>query len=86
MFKNAYSSGLFAMAVMLLWDMAIPESVFAQGCAMCGTALSIDDPVTQGFNWSIAFLMMMPYVLFASVAGWVVYMRRRHMNQTQAVP
>ncbi|SVD93316.1 uncharacterized protein METZ01_LOCUS446170, partial [marine metagenome] len=47
---------------------------------MCGTALSAGDPVTQGFNWSIAFLMAMPYVVFGVVGGWLAYVHRRHPN------
>ena len=75
---------VFAVTAVVLWGIAMPDSAFAQGCAMCRTALSGDDPATQGFNWSIGFLMVMPYVLFAAVAGWVVFMRRRHVSQTQA--
>ena len=35
--------------------------VFAQGCAMCGTAFTKDDPVTRAFSWSVLFLIAMPY-------------------------
>ncbi len=47
---------------------------------MCGTALSANDPVTLGFNWSIAFLMAMPYVVFGVLGGWLAYVHRRHLN------
>ncbi len=58
-----------------------PTPALAQGCAMCRTALSVEDPVTQGFNYSILFLMAMPYVAFAGVAGWVW---RKHSSQLKA--
>ena len=46
----------------------------AQGCAMCRTALgSADDPVAQGFYWSILFMMAAPYTIVASLGGWLVY-------------
>jgi hypothetical protein len=49
----------------------------AQGCAMCRTALgSPDDPLTRGFYWSVLLLISAPYLVFASIAGWLVY---RHM-------
>ncbi len=46
----------------------------AQGCAMCRTALgSADDPLARGFYWSVLLLMSAPYVVFGSIAGWLVY-------------
>jgi hypothetical protein len=51
---------------------------FAQGCAMCGTASSPDDPITRAFNWSILFLIAMPYTLCGVVGGWLAYRYRRH--------
>ena len=72
----------YFVAVLLLWGTS--ENALAQGCAMCGTALSAGDPVTQGFNWSIAFLMAMPYVVFGVVGGWLAYVRRRHPNHQAA--
>ena len=69
---------LYFATVLLLWGLS--GNALAQGCAMCGTVLSADDPVTQGFNWSIAFLMAMPYLVFGMVGGWLVYVRCRHPN------
>ena len=46
----------------------------AQGCAMCRTALgSADDPLARGFYWSVLLLISAPYVIFGSIAGWLVY-------------
>ena len=74
-----------ALTVLLLLSIT-PDMALAQGCAMCRTALGVDDPVTQGFNWSIVFLMVMPYALFASVIGWVLYTRRRSPETVAAGP
>jgi len=55
----------------------LPCRVLAQGCAMCQTALNgPSDPLSQGINASIYFLMSMPFVLAGSVGIWLVYMHR----------
>lgn len=53
------------------------EVVLAQGCAMCGTAFTPDDPVTNAFAWSVLFLIAMPYTLCGVVGGWLAYRYRR---------
>ncbi len=54
-----------------------PVLVRAQGCAMCGTAFTPDDPVTQAFSWSILFLMATPYTLCSVVGAWLYFAYRR---------
>jgi heme/copper-type cytochrome/quinol oxidase subunit 2 len=57
----------------------------AQGCAMCKTALGgPGDPLSNGINASIFFMMSMPFVLFAVVGGWLTYMFRKHRPETGA--
>ena len=54
-----------------------PSEGFAQGCAMCKTALSgADDPLAIGIFWSAILMMSMPFVLFASIGGWIFYQYR----------
>lgn len=51
------------------------ESAFAQGCAMCSTLVGgPGDPLGQGMNTSILFLMAMPFAMTGSVGGWIAYM------------
>ena len=55
-------------AVLLLLPVA------AHGCAVCWVgASSPDDPMSHAFNWSILFLMAMPYAIVGSIAGWLIY-------------
>lgn len=49
----------------------------AQGCAMCGTALLGDDPVTRAFTWSVLFLMAAPYTIVGAVGTWLYLNHRR---------
>ena len=44
---------------------------------MCGTAFTHDDPVTRAFNWSVLFLIAMPYTVFGLAAGWLFLAHRR---------
>jgi len=53
------------------------ETAFAQ-CAMCRTALEQDGGrLALGFNRAILFLLGMPYLVFASIAGSWYWKRRR---------
>ena len=45
----------------------------AQACAVCLTGIAGDDPLTDAFNWSVLFLMAMPYTVVGSIAGWLFY-------------
>jgi hypothetical protein len=61
-----------------------PATAFAQGCAMCGTAFSPDDPVTRAFSWSVLFLIAMPYTVFGLAAGWLFLAHRRRRGRHRA--
>jgi ABC-type sulfate transport system permease subunit len=62
----------------------LAPDAFAQGCAMCGTAFSGDDPVARAFNWSVLFLIAMPYTVFGLAAGWLVLAHRRRGGRRRA--
>lgn len=48
----------------------------AQACAVCiGGAAG--DRLTDAFNWSVIFLMAMPYTILFSVIGFFFYSYRR---------
>jgi hypothetical protein len=44
-------------------------------CAVCVTGAG--DPTTDAFNWSVLFLMAMPYLVVGSIAGGLFYTYRR---------
>ena len=65
--------GLISLALIGL----LPAQALAQGCAMCKTALSgSEDPLAVGIFWSVMLMMTMPFVLLASVGGWIFYTYR----------
>ena len=64
---------LFAALVIALVIPAIGNA-----CPSCKT---IDDPIVQGFKWSILFLMAMPYIVSGLIGGSVLYIYK-HTNRT----
>ena len=68
---------VFALAVALLLAIGYVETASAQ-CAMCRTALDQEGGrVAAGFNRAILFLLAMPYLVFASIAGSYYWKRRK---------
>jgi hypothetical protein len=46
----------------------------ARACAVCGAGPDVaGDPTARGFYWGVLFLMAMPFAVFGSIAGWLVY-------------
>lgn len=58
--------------------MALLAPTIGDACPSCK---SIDDPIVRGFNWSILFLMAMPFTVFGLIGGGVLYVCR-HTNQS----
>jgi len=36
-----------------------------------------NEHITEAFNWTVVFLMAMPYVIIGGVAGWIFYQYTR---------
>jgi len=48
----------------------------ALGCVLFGTHSAFgaeNERIVEAFNWTVVFLMGMPYVILAGVAGWIFY-------------
>ncbi len=78
------SRTLLVGVALLAAALLIPPQVLAQGCAMCGTAFTHDDPVARAFNWSVLFLIAMPYTVFGLAAGWLFLAHRRRSGRRRA--
>ena len=46
----------------------------------CPGCKNLDDPINKGFNWSILFMMAMPFTVFGLVGG-TVYLNYRRANR-----
>jgi len=54
----------------------------AHACAVCVTGAG--DPTADAFNWSVLFLMAMPYLVVGSIGGGLFYSYRRAAKRQQA--
>ena len=63
-------------AVLATVPLAVTRAA-AQGCAMCGSSVTPDDPLAGALNTSVLFLMAAPYTLVGAVALWLFVQHRR---------
>ena len=50
--------------VLILVMLSVPMSLEA-----CPGCKDLDDPINKGFNWSILFMMAMPFTVFGLIGG-----------------
>ena len=43
----------------------------------CPACKNLDEPIARGFNWSVLFMMTMPFAVFGVIGGSVFYTYRR---------
>ena len=55
--------------------------VDAHACSVCWD-LSSNDLSSRAMNWSILFLMAMPFTIVGSIGGWLVY-KYRHAPKAE---
>ena len=73
------------IAWILVCALLIPVAV--QACPSCKL---VEDPIARGFNWSILFLMAMPFTVVGLIGGSVFYLYNRagqadnHPSRTDA--
>ena len=56
----------------------------AQACPVCWD--SSEDLISRAMNWSILFLMAMPFTIVGSIGGWLVYKYRRSSKAERRQP
>ena len=62
-------------SILILVILIVPMSLEA-----CPGCKNLDDPINKGFNWSILFMMAMPFTVFGLVGG-TVYLNYRRANR-----
>ena len=60
------------VSVLVLVMLVAPISLEA-----CPGCKDLDDPISKGFNWSILFMMAMPFTVFGLIGGTVYFHYRR---------
>lgn len=68
------SRALSSLGAALLVAAADVGRAFAQGCAMCQASMpGAEDPLSQGFNYSMFVFLGVTYGLVGAVGGWIGY-------------
>lgn len=82
-------SAIIVFLAVWVLAMILPPQVLAQGCAMCQTVMPRgSEPLARGMFWSVLLLMTAPFVVGASIGGWLFYQHRsarRSQRTTAAV-
>ncbi len=63
--KSFYTNAVWA-SILILVMLSIPMSLEA-----CPGCKELDEPIAKGFNWSILFLMAMPFTVFGLIGGTI---------------
>lgn len=63
---------LLSILVIGIASLFIPLSL--EACPACS---NLDEPIAKGFNWSVLFMMSMPFTVFGIIGGTVFYYYRR---------
>jgi hypothetical protein len=62
--------------VVFIWVLVLIVPAIASACSVCLGGAEGNDPLTDAFNWSVLFLMAMPYAVVGSIGGWIFYSYR----------
>jgi len=68
-------------SLVLAFALTFMVRALALGCSVCLDGADGHDPLTDAFNWSVLFLMAMPYAIVAAIAGWIFYRHRSARKQ-----
>jgi len=66
-----------------LVGIAAAYSGAADACSVCISS-GVGERLTDAFNWSVFFLMAMPYTILFSILGFFVYAYRRAAKKARA--
>ena len=58
----------FFLGVSLLMVVMFIVPTYLEACPGCK---NLDDPIGKGFNWSILFMMAMPFTVFGVISGTI---------------
>ena len=58
----------FFLSVSLLMVVMLIVPTYLEACPGCKT---LDDPIGKGFNWSILFMIAMPFTVFGLIGGTI---------------
>src|SRR6516162_8515456 len=77
-------ASLFILAILMIGVLQV--SGWAQGCAMCKTALEQSEEgqqLAKSFDYGILFLMGVPYAMFGTVGFFAFRAYRRYVRENE---
>ena len=80
---SAMTTRILGGALLLLG--VLVRSAAAQ-CAMCGTAVSGEDPLARGILWSVIFLISLPYTIVGAFIVGIAWAARRARFRREHAP
>ena len=72
--KTCYTKVLW-VSLLIVAMLIVPT--YLEACPGCKT---LDDPIGKGFNWSILFLIAMPFTVFGVISG-TIFLHYRRANR-----
>lgn len=73
--------GRFFLICLAITGALLVRAVQSFACAVCLGGAS--DSVTDGYNASVLFLMATPYVVVASIVGWLILTYKRALKRNE---
>lgn len=63
--------------LLLIFVIGFIISIVPFSLEACPACKNLDEPIARGFNWSVLFMMAMPFAVFGVIGGSVFYSYRR---------
>ena len=63
--------------LLLIFVIGFIISIVPLSLEACPACKNLDEPIARGFNWSVLFMMAMPFAVFGVIGASVFYSYRR---------
>lgn len=68
---------MFRQITVLLMIIGLVSLLLPNTLDACPACKNLDEPIAKGFNWSVLFMMAMPFTVVGVIGGSVYYHFRR---------
>ena len=68
---------MLRITVLLVLLIAILVAIIPHTLEACPACKNLDEPIARGFNWSVLFMMAMPFTVFGIIGGSIFYIFRQ---------
>jgi hypothetical protein len=75
---------MFRQILLWIFIIGFVSSIIPLALDACPACKNLDEPIAKGFNWSVLFMMAMPFTVFGVIGGSVFYHFRRANRDLKA--